>query len=125
MPMSYAVEKTPKGRSFVRTVSSGAVTADDVKGFSSVIGPGQPLAGFPILALVEPGADFSPESRKVFGGMGGQAGAATIFTAVVVPSAPLRVMISFIVKVAGASDGTRFFANEPEARSWLFDKVDA
>ena len=30
MPLNYAVEKTPKGRSFLRSVSSGAVTAEDV-----------------------------------------------------------------------------------------------
>ncbi len=124
MPLNYAVEKTPKGRSFLRSVSSGAVTAEDVKQFGAVIGPGQPLEGFPILSIVEPGAEFSPESRKVFGGMGTKGGPTTV-TAVVVPSAPLRVMISFIVKVAGASDHTRFFANEPEARAWLFEKVDA
>lgn len=122
MSLTFTVEKSPAGRNYLRTVSSGLVSAADVKQLASVISPGQPHHGLSILSLVEPGADFAPEARKQFGTMGG---GKDVKAAVVVPSAPLRVMIAFIVKVAGAGDTTQFFATEAEAKRWLFEKLEA
>ncbi|PZR08679.1 MAG: hypothetical protein DI536_24585 [Archangium gephyra] len=124
MSMTWTLEKPPGGRNYLRTVSSGTVTAEDVKTFAAAIQPGQPFFNTAILSVMEPGTDFTPQARKMFGEMGGAAGATRPPTAVVVASAPMRVLISFVLKVSGAAEATRFFANEPEAQRWLFPLLD-
>lgn len=124
MSMSWTVEKTDGGGKYLRVVSWGRITAEDAQQFSNVIQPGAEHEGVPLLACVEPGADYSPQARKMFGEMGGPPGAPRTPMAVVVPNAPLRVMIRFILKISGLVESTRFFANETEARQWLFTVVD-
>lgn len=123
MPLTFTVEKSPRGRTFVRTVSSGAVTADDAKHFIAAIGQQQPLSGAPILAIVESGADLAPEARKAFTSMGGDP-EQQVPVAVVVTSAPLRVLLTFVIRMSGAALGTKFFGNEVEAKRWLVDTLD-
>ncbi len=43
--------------------------------------------------------------------------------AVVVSSAPLRVMMSFVIRMSGSNDFTRFFTSELEAQRWLCAKA--
>lgn len=124
--MRLEVEKSPAGRSYLHIDTSGPVSAEDVDQFAALIAPGQTYGGLPILAVINPNADFSPAARKRFGAMGAAArGSDRIPTAVVVVSTPLRVLLSFVMKVAGASESSRFFAAEAEARTWIVEQIDA
>lgn len=124
MPISFAAAKTPQGKPYLRTVSSGVVTAADAQSLTTTLAPGQPLAGLPILSLVDPGATFSAEARQAFTAIGGE-GAAAMPVAVVVSSAPMRVMLGFIIRLSGAAAATRFFGKEEEALAWLEEKLSA
>ncbi len=124
MPMQITLQKTPKGKDYVRFFSSGEVTAEDAEGMSRLIAPGTPMSNKAILAVVEPGAKFSPEARQAFTKTGtAEAGAPANPVAIVVTSAPVRVMLSFIIRMSGAAANTRFFANEPDAMAFLEEKL--
>jgi hypothetical protein len=126
MALTYTFHKSPKDRTYIRTVSSGTVTAEDSAALMAVLAPGQPNAGVPMLSIVEAGAEFTPEARKTFTAVGGGSGEGKRnMVAVVVTSAALRVLISFVLRIAGAADSTKFFATEDEAKKWLFSIVDA
>ena len=122
MPMQITLQKTPRGKDYVRFLSSGDVTAEDAEGMSKLIAPGTPMSNKAILAVVEPGAKFSPEARQAFTKSGGAEGAANP-VAIVVTSAPVRVMLSFIIRMSGAAANTRFFANEPDALTYIEEKL--
>ena len=81
-----------------------------------------PNAGLPILAVVTEGAKFSPEARQAFTKMNAN-GAQQAPVAVVVSSAPLRVMLGFIIRLSGASSVTKFFGTEADALTWLEEKL--
>lgn len=125
MPIVFAADKTPKGNPFVRTMSSGAVTAADAQALNAALVPGQPLSGLALLGVVAPGASFSAEARQAFTTGNNDPTAKRMPVAVVVSSAPLRVMISFIIRIAGSADETRFFSNEAEALAWIDEKLSA
>lgn len=122
MTMTYDLFKTAKGHTVVRIVSSDDVTADQANKLNADMAAGAKFANLPILALVEPGANFSPEARKAFTS---QQGGATNPVAIVVNSAPLRVMLTFIIRISGAAAATRFFSSEAEAQAWLDEKLQA
>ncbi len=42
MPLTFTIEKSPRGRTWLRTVSRGAVTTDDARHVAAAIGPAQP-----------------------------------------------------------------------------------
>lgn len=122
--ISVSVSKTPGGRDIVRMLSSGEVTAADAESIKPVVGPGGPHQGKPILAVIEKGANYSPEARQAFTTFGATEGGAVMPVAVVVPSAPLRVMLSFVIRLSGAAEYTRFFGTEAEGLAWLDQRVE-
>lgn len=120
MPVSHAMKQLPGGELYVRTVQSGKVTGAAAERLVHLMGPGQPLHGLPVLSVVESGAEFDPEARKLFIAMGDPArGARSPRVAVVVTSPPLRMMMSFITRLSGAAEVTRFFVDEADAQAWL------
>lgn len=123
MPLIITPHKTPKGKDYVRFYSSGDVTAEDAAGMNKLIAPGMPMSNKAILAVVESGAKFSPEARQAFTKGNAQTDASANPVAIVVTSAPLRVMLSFIIRMSGAAAYTRFFANEPDALAFIEEKL--
>jgi hypothetical protein len=122
MPMTFSTAKTPKGTEYRRVVASGAVTVNDAKALNEDIAIGGPFEKHPILGIVEAGADFSAEARQAMTSGGKKDGEGN-HTAIVVTSAPLRVMLSFVVRISGGADKTRFFGAESQALAWLDDVV--
>ena len=66
-----------------------------------------------------------PEARRIFtedpGTQGSQLRAPV---AIVLTSAPLRVMMSFVIRVSGSGAYTKFWSNEDEAKQWLHQRLD-
>ena len=120
MPLHVSLEKFADGRKYLRTVSSGQVTGDDARALMERVAPGTEWEGLPMLSVMEGKVDLAPEARKSFASMNPGANAAKpMKVAIVTPNAPLRVMLSFVLRIAGQSNETKFFANEPEALKWL------
>lgn len=124
MPMTFSAATTPGGHACLRTVSKGEVTAEDAQALHKAISPGGPFSGKPILGMVERGATFSAEARKAFT-FAASPGDVPVPVAVVVSSAPLRVMLGFVIRIAGSAAHTQFFAEEGEAVAWLDSKLSA
>ena len=120
MTMTYDLFKTAKGRTLLGIVSDGDVTVEQVNTLNADMAPGAKFANLPILALVKAGANFSSEARKAFTN---QQGGATNPVAIVVNSAPLRVMLAFIIRISGAASATQFFSSEGAALAWLEEKL--
>lgn len=120
MPLQVSLEKFADGRRYIRTVSTGHVTGEDARALMLRVAPGAELDGVPMLSVMEGKVDLEPEARKVFSTLNQGGGAAKpMQVAIVTPSAPLRVMLSFVIRIAGQSGDTKFFANEVEALKWL------
>lgn len=124
MPMTFSTAKTPKGTEYRRVVASGTVTVDDAQNLNRDIAIGGPFEKHPILGVVEAGADFSPEARQAMTSGGKKEGEGNN-TAIVVTSAPLRVMLSFVVRISGGAEKTRFFPSEAQALAWLDEVATA
>ncbi len=120
MTMTYDTFKTTKGRTALRIVCSDDVTAEQANKLNADMAPGAKFANLPILALVAQGANFSSEARKAFTS---QQGGASNPVAIVVNSAPLRVMLTFIIRISGAAAATQFFSSEEAALAWLEEKL--
>lgn len=118
MSIRLTSSKTPGGKPFLHVVLSEDVTPANAEALSSSMSPGGPHEGLALLAMVEDGAKFSAEARQAFT-RNSTPGQAVNPVAVVVKSAPLRVMLTFVVKIAGASAATRFFGGEGDALAWL------
>ena len=125
MPISYVIEKTPGGVEFVRAQSSGTVSAADAHSLMDPLWTGGAHHDKALLAVVMPGSDFSKEARSVLSGKDLERNAKGLPIALVVENAPMRVMMSFVFKMAGASSRSRAFATEAEAKAWIFSKLDA
>jgi len=121
MPISLSTEQFPDGRRYLRSVSTGSVSGEDARGLMMRLAPGGEFDGLPLLAVMEGKVDMSPEARKMFSSLnappGGQAQKMKV--AVVTSSAPLRVTMSFVLRIAGQANDTKFFGTEDEARNWL------
>lgn len=124
MPIVSEVVKSPKGVKYFRAESSGPVSGDDAHSLMDPLRAGAEHHELALLAVVADGSDFTPEARKVLGSNDPARNAKNIPTALVVRSAPLRVMMGFVFKMAGASERSRVFANEADARAWLFPRIE-
>jgi hypothetical protein len=124
MPIVSEVVKTPRGVRYFRAESSGPVSGGDAHSMMDPLRVGAEHHDLALLAVVADGSDFTPEARKVFGANDPERNAKNIPTALVVRSAPLRVMMGFVFRMAGASDRSRVFANEVDAKEWLFPKIE-
>lgn len=114
-----SIEQFADGRKFLRSVSTGKVTGEDARAMMMRIAPGTELEGLSLLAMMEGKVDLEPEARKIFASLNNAPSAKKMKVAVVTASAPLRVTMSFILRIAGQADATKFFPNEEEARGWL------
>lgn len=124
MPMTITTAKSPTGFHYLRVLALGTVTVDDAVALNATIKAGGPHATTPILGLVESGAEFSAEARQALTSGGKREGEGNK-TAIVVTSAPLRVMLTFVVRISGGAETTRFFSAEGAALAWLEDTVKA
>ena len=124
MPMIINTAKAPAGFEYLHVLASGVVTVEDALALNSKIKDGGPHATTPILGVVESGADFSPEARQALT-VGGKRQGEGNKTAIVVTSAPLRVMLTFVVRISGGADTTKFFSAKEPALSWLEETVKA
>jgi hypothetical protein len=127
MPITLSKFSSPRGIPMVRSVSTGHLVAADMDGLVRSIAPGAEGGGLPYLALTEKSTTYSPEARGFFTKNTINLSAPAI--AVVVPSLGLRVVVSFMVRVASqlsskiAATPIRLFAEEAEAVAWLEDQV--
>ena len=124
MPMTINTAKAPSGFEYLRVIALGTVTVDDAVALNAKIKDGGPYATTPILGLVESGAEFSAEARQALTTGGKREGEGNK-TAIVVTSAPLRVMLTFVVRISGGAETTRFFSAEGPALEWLEETVRA
>lgn len=125
MPMTFTHETTPGGRRYVRVVSSGEIVKEDTGPLLSLITSGQAASEAGILAVVEPGTKYAPEARQALTVVGADSQGLRPWVAVVVGNAPLRVMLSFVIRLSGAGKVTRFFGDEAQARAWLLSVLDS
>lgn len=123
MPMDITKAKTKKGHTYLRIHSHGDVTAADAEALNKSMVPGAENADLAIFATVDSGAKFSPEARSAFTRTNANTVENPKPVAIVVTSAPLRVMLSFIIRMSGAAVNTRFFANEGEALGFIEEKL--
>lgn len=119
MPLTLTLEQFNDGRRYVRTSAVRAVSAEDARAVSVRISVGGDLAGMPLLNVMAPGVELAPEARKIFAGISSASDQEKSMMAVVASSAPLRVLLSFVIRLAGMASRTKFFSSEPEAVSWL------
>ena len=122
MPMLITKMTTPKGHDIVRMESSGGIVAADAEAMTKLLAHPD-FADRAILALVDHGARFSPEARQTFTKTNTKLNAKPV--AIVVSSAPLRVMLSFIIRMSGVAATTRFFSSETDAMAFIEEKLDA
>jgi hypothetical protein len=119
MPMKMTLSTTRSGKPLVRSTSSGLLTEDDARQFHEAFSTSGPYRGLPLLAEMEKDTSFTAQSRKIFV----QPNTGLTKAAIVINSAPLRVMLNFMVKasaIGGRPDTmTQFFSTIPEAESWL------
>jgi len=113
--MAMSEVATPKGVKVVRVDLSRQFTATEAGEVSKGISPEGKFRGLRMLVVMQPGTDVPAETREVMSKMDREAleGAA-----VVVPSAPLRVFASFILRVMGLKLAT-LHSTEAEAISAL------
>mgnify|MGYP000949823967 CR=1 FL=1 len=123
MPIKLTHHETPKGHRYARTHSSGVVTGEEAEAVMAQLVPGQPGHAVGVLSVVDPGTEMRPEARRAFTSSNGLA-AEQLPVAIVVTSAPLRVTLSFVMRVVGTALKTRFFATEAEALVWLETTLD-
>jgi hypothetical protein len=113
MPITFQKATSPGGMLYAHTVSAGEISPADAVDFEKKIGPGGDYENLPMLAVVAPGASYSPQARQALAAMG----TGPLPIAVVVSSAPLRVMLAFVARASNAK--VKFFGAEPEAIAWL------
>lgn len=118
MALSFTVQKFADGRTYLRSVSTGHVTGADASVLMARMGEGAEYEGTPLLAVLDGKVELDPEARKLFSSLN-RPGIKVPLVAIVTPNAPLRVMLSFVLRISGTAAGTRFFATEAEALAWL------
>jgi hypothetical protein len=129
MPITLSRITSPRGIPMVKSVSSGVLVEADVHALLQRFVPGGELAGIPYLATTEPGTTISPKVRGLFGSQALNIDSPAV--AVVVASTSLRLMITFMARVAGklsarfAATPLKCFAEESVAVAWLEDQVSA
>jgi hypothetical protein len=120
MPITLSEASTPGGHRVLRSHAQGVVDAADAAHLKLRLAAGAPCHGWPLLAVQESDSRFTVEGRQAFVSFG----EAIALTAIVVTSAPLRVMLNFVIRASQAAGGARpgqvrFFSTEGEALAWL------
>jgi hypothetical protein len=101
------------------------VTLEHAMAAKQDLGVGGRFHNMPTVSIIDRGANYSPEARKVFGNMSDLLAP----TALVVDHAPTRVMLNFIIKAAtlkamamgniNDTANVQFFKTEAEAVAWV------
>lgn len=127
MPITFTIHETPKGNKYIRTHSFGVVTGEDAESMMSQLRPGAPLEGAGVLSIADSGTDLRPEARRIFTESPSTEGKSPLRypVGIVLNSAPLRVVMSFVIRVSGSSDFTKFFSNEADATAWVVERLDS
>jgi hypothetical protein len=123
MPISTDFPRTPSGREYVRALASGDISDRDAHQLMDSLRVGQPHHEHALMAVLTAGTSVSSEARKVLAEQDPHRNAKNLPIAVVVHSAPLRVMMSFIFRVAGAHQRARIFGDEAEAERWFLEAL--
>lgn len=125
MPITFTAHQTPKGKPYVRTHSFGVVTGEDAETMMAKMREGAPYYGAGVLSVADTGTDMKPEARRIFTESPGTEGSKLRApVAIVLNSAPLRVLMGFVIRVSGSSPYTKFFSNEDEAKAWIIERLD-
>jgi hypothetical protein len=125
MPYALTPKRTPQGRDYVEALASGTIDVADANFFNDNFRTGGQYAGRSVLAIMTDDSKYTVEGRKAL--ISGKSDVPVM--AVVVTSAPLRVMLNFMLKasVAAASitgnEGppmnVRSFNKGGDALDWL------
>ena len=121
MPMDITKAKTKKGHEDVKIHSHGEVGAADAEAMNLKLAQAD-FADRAIYATVDSTAKYSSEARQAFTRTNSNV-ANPKPVAVVVTIAPLRVMLSFIIRMSSAAQNTKFFANEADALAFIDEKL--
>ena len=118
MPLAFAKKTLSNGKAYVHAVGTGAVSGDEARELMTRIAPGADLAALPIFALIEGKVDLQPEARKAFAKLTSAEGT-PVKVALVTPNAPMRVLLSFVIRLSPQVNDTKFFGDATEALAWL------
>lgn len=121
MPIQLTVEQFPDGRRYGRTVSTGKLSGRDADEINRRTGPGGDLEGAPLLSVMEGSVEMDPDARKAFSAMNAASAtdAKRAKIALVTPNAPMRVLLSFVIRLSPQVNETKFFGDAAEALAWL------
>lgn len=118
MPLSLTRKALTNGHAYVHAQGSGAVSGSEARDLMTRIAPGADLAGLPILAVIEGKVDLAPEARKALATLNSREGT-PVKVALVTPNAPMRVLLSFVIRLSPQVNETKFFGDAAEALAWL------
>lgn len=122
MPITWEIKKTPGGMPYSRSTASGHITMDDVTKLKQVSAPGGAIHGLSSVAINQPDMVIEPEARRAFADMVAESQGGHY--ALVVSSAPMRVMMGFILRISGRASNTQIFGDEAAATAWVAEKLD-
>lgn len=126
MTVELSPMTTPRARAAMQMKVRGVMTLEDAAQYKRATEPGGAAYGLPLLCLVDEGTDIPVEVQKSFADVS-DSGEAPV--AVVITSAPLRMVINFIVKAGNLSRPRplklKFFSEPVSAAAWLDTEVDA
>lgn len=125
MPITRQLYRTPGGHTVLRTVTSGQIQEDEAIEMMRTLQKGGEHHGRALLSFTEPDADISAAARKAF--TESRRMDEEIASAIVITSTSMRVMLNFMLRVAGGGAGQkmRTFNDEATAVKWLDDHLDA
>ncbi len=124
MGIAYERIQTPKGHAVERTLTSGAVNADDVRGMLAKVSANGELFGRPMMSVIEADTTYSPEARMLVRSFD-MSGAGATASALVVKSAAQRIVLGFMLRMNlnGGSANLKVFGKEVDALAWLDEQL--
>ncbi len=122
MPIAWEIKHSPGGTPYTRSVATGRITMDDVAQLKQHSSPGGAIHGLSSVSINTPEMVIEPDARRAFADMVNlsQSG----HYALVVTSAPMRVMMTFILRISGKAANTQLFSDEAAATAWVVEKLD-
>jgi hypothetical protein len=129
MPITSTITTGPRGTRYGLVHCAGSLGVADAAGFEQSYLTGGPLHRLPLLILIDRGVKLSPDFRAHFSRKGMVAEMPAC--AMVVPNTGLRVLVSFILKIAQKVNPsterppTELFGEEGTALEWLESRIAA
>ncbi len=118
MGITWRKDQTPGGHEVMHSTTSGPVSADDVRGYLAQLEPGGALYQKSLLSVIESDTSYSPEARMLVRGIDASNMPDVAF-AIVVKSAPQRIVLGFMLHFMSRMKGMKVFGEEAEAVRWL------